>query len=1218
MQLIDGKPVFSATDLVGYLACEHLTALERAALAGLVDRPDRPDPELDVIRRRGEQHEQRYLAQLEAEGRRVVRIDRHEDEGRGDRLRRQRDETIAAMADGADVVYQATFFDGRWLGYADFLLRVEAQRPEEASVWGPWHYEVADTKLARHVKAGAVLQMCSYVEQLERLQGVPPRDMYVVLGGSTAGTARLRVDDYMAYYRAAKARFEVSLLGTEAAPAAAPTFPPVGTYPEPVEHCEVCRWAMECQARRRADDHLSLVAAISARQRKALVARGIETLTALAGSPIPFDPPLDGASAASAERVREQARIQLAGRGHTPPLHEVLLPKSGEPIDPERGLAILPEPDPGDLFFDIEGDPYAFDDGIDYLFGVLDTDGAFTAFWSFDPERPDEIDLAGEKAAFEKLIDFIAERRRRCPDMHVYHYAPYEPTALKRLMGRYATREAEIDELLRGAVLVDLYRAVRQGLRASVESYSIKKLEPMYGFNREIDLRDAGSSIVAFEEWLELGEGDRPTSDILARIEGYNRDDVVSNARLRDWLETLRKELAEQTGQPVPRPADRAPEAPDSLTQAAAEVQALADRLTAGVPPDAADRSDEEHARWLLAQLLSWHRRESKATFWEFFYRMGLTPEELVEEDGAIGQLELISLSEPYFPPKARKLRRRAVYSFPAQEHRDIRDRSELFDPRLAQEHAGESPWEAWKLKVELGEIDDQRDTIELIWMAEDEIRHPQAIVALNRVPEKPLPQALLRLGTWVAEHGIDESGPWRAARDLLLRRPPRCGQEPRATLRRDREDDLEASCRLVSCLDRGALAIQGPPGSGKTYTGAEMVLRLLSAGKRVGISATSHKVIENFLRAVFEAADRSGADVRAVQKPGEDGSGIDDPRLSVHTDNAKVRAALASGDFNLGAGTPWLWGREDFAGLVDVLFVDEAGQISLANVLAMGESTDNLVLLGDPQQLDQPLQGSHPPGADRSALAHLLGDDATMPPDRGLFLEHTWRMHPELTAFTSAAFYDGRLESRRHLSVQSLLGPEPIGGVGPRILAAEHAGSDNVAPEEARQVAALATTLVESGATWINQDGEERLIGWKDVLVVAPYNAQVGEIRRHLPPEARVGTVDKFQGQEAPVSIYSMTTSTPEDAPRGMDFLYSRNRLNVATSRARCVAVVVAAPALLRVRARSPKQMRLANALCQFVEMAEVRPMRSERPEDQRPELLIDSLISDSSSSNR
>jgi uncharacterized protein len=1185
MQLIDGAPVFSATDLVGYLACEHLTALESAVLHGVLERPMRHDRELDIIRKRGFAHEARYLDELRADGRRVVTIDRHDDEERGEQIRRQAAETVAAMASGADVIFQATFFDGRWLGYADFLLRVDdASRP---SVWGQYHYEVADTKLARHVKAGAVLQVCSYVEQLERIQGVRPELMKIVLGGSARETAELRVDDFLAYYRAAKSRFETAVLDPDHGglrPAS-----PSTTYPEPVEHCGVCRWSVECDARRRADDHLSLVAGISAGQRKALVARGIETLTALAGSPIPFDPPLDGASAASAERVREQARLQLDGRGRTPPPHEVLVPPPGEPIEPERGLATLPEPDAGDLFFDIEGDPYAFEDGVDYLFGVLDTSGDFRAFWAFDPEHPEEIDLAGEKAAFEAFIDHVSARRRAFPAMHVYHYAPYEPTALKRLMGRHATRETEVDELLRGGVLVDLYRAVRQGVRAGVESYSIKRLEPIYGYAREIDLRDAGSSIVEFEEWLELGDGDRPTSDILRRIEAYNRDDVVSNARLRDWLEGLRLELAATTGMPVPRPSPRAAEAPDALTEAAAEVEALARRLAADVPVAPADRSKEEHARWLLAQLLSWHRRESKATYWDFFRRIGLSSEDLVEEDGAFGQLELLSIGEPYKPsPRARLWRRRAVYRFPAQEHRDVGSLSELFDPRLAAEHASESPWPAWKLDVELGPIDDHHNTIELVWKGTDDPRHPDAIVALNKVPDKPLPQALMRLGAWVADHGIDADGPWRAARDLLLRRAPRCGQDDGQALRRDEEEPIVAAIRLARALDHGTLAVQGPPGSGKTYTGAHVIAELLADDRRVGISATSHKVIENFLKAVLKAAGERGVEVRAIQKA--KASDVDDPRLRVIDDNGAVREALATGDVNLAAGTPWLWGREDLSDSVDVLFVDEAGQISLANVLAMGSSTASLVLLGDPQQLDQPLQGSHPPGADRSALAHLLGDHATMPEQLGLFLSDTWRMHPNLTAFTSSAFYEGRLASRPHLVKQALHAPEPLAGVGTRLLTAEHAGSGNVSPEEARQVAAVARALVEGGARWVDQHGEERRVTWNDVLVVAPYNAQVGEIQRLL-PAARVGTVDKFQGQEAPISIYSMATSSPDLAPRGLDFLYSRNRLNVATSRARCIAIVVASAELLRVRGRTPKQMRLANALCLFVEHATSSP---------------------------
>ncbi|HEU5326402.1 MAG TPA: TM0106 family RecB-like putative nuclease [Candidatus Limnocylindria bacterium] len=1168
MQLIDGTPVFSATDLVGYLACEHLTALERSVLGHPELKPHRVDRELDLIRRHGELHEARYLEQLEADGRRVVRIEKDAGEGR-DRLERQARATVDAMASGADVIYQATFFDGRWLGYADFLLRVEADDRDRASVWGPYHYEVADTKLARHVKASAVLQICSYVEQLSAIQGVQPERLRVVLGGGR-DPVELRVDDYMAYYRAARRRFEAAF-----------ELPPGTTYPEPVDHCDVCRWWQVCADRRREDDHLSLVAGISAGQRRALTAGGIDTVVKLANAPIPL-PELDGASAAALDRIQRQAAIQVRGRAVAPQLLYELI----TPVEAERGLAVLPEPDPGDLFLDLEGDPYAFGDSFDYLFGLLDVDGAFTAIWSRDPDRPEEFSLAGEKAAFERVMDLITERLERYPNMHVYHYAAYEPTALKRLMGRHATREEAVDRLLRGGVLVDLFRAVRQGVRASVESYSIKRLEPLYGFERAIPLKDATSSIVAFEEWLQLADTERPSSAILDEIAAYNRDDVVSTLRLRDWLEARRRELETMTGAPVPRPVPQSPEPAEKLSEVAARVEEVGARLTDGVPADEAERSAEQQARWLLAQLLSWHRREMKATYWEFFHRIGMTSDELVTDDVALGRLRLIGPDgEPYRPTPKSKWRQDWRYAMPPQEH-DIGDRSELYDPALQQVFPDEM--KRWRIKGKLKEIDDRRESIVLTWNVDVEPQHPTAIVPLNVIGDNDHRAALLRLGEWVADHGVDADGPARAARDLLLRRPPRCGQAAGAGLKLPGESDLEAACRLALALDHSTLAIQGPPGSGKTFTGARMIVALLRAGKRVGISATSHKVITHFLEEVLCAADAvGGVDVRAAQKVSDGVTGLDDPRVRVEGEAGPIRQGLADGELNLVAGTSWLWVPETSDGLLDVLFVDEAGQISLANVVAMGGAADSLVLLGDPQQLDQPLQGSHPPGADRSALAHLLGEQQTMPPHLGLFLEDTWRMHPDITAFTSSAFYERRLESRPQLATQWLRAPAPVGGTGVRLITAEHAGADNASPEEAQQVADLVRALVQSGSAWTDADGEQHPLRWNDVLIVAPYNAQVGEIQRLL-PDARVGTVDKFQGQQAPISIYSMTTSSPELAPRGMDFLYSRNRLNVATSRARCVAVVVASPELLRVRARTPEQMRLANALCQFVELAE------------------------------
>ena len=1171
MDRIDGRPVYSATDLVAYLACEHLTQLERAALAGLVERPIRDDPELDVIRKRGFQHEARFLAELRAAGRVAVEI---ENDGsatdRGEELRAAAAMTIEAMAAGTDVIYQATFFDGTFRGHADFLLRVEA--PDRPSRWGAYHYEVADTKLARHVKASAILQICSYVDQLERIQGVRPEWLHVALGGSARAVERLRVDDYMAYYRSARDRFLQTL--ADEAPA---TYPALTTYPEPVEHCDVCRWAAECVARRRADDHLSLVAGISARQRRALTERGIGTLEGLGDVVLPMEPPLEGVGEGALVRVHEQARIQLDGRREGRPIHELLVPDLGVPLELDRGLASLPAPSAGDLFFDIEGDPYAFDDGLDYLFGLLDADESFRAIWSrYDAN---EFSLDGERRAFERLVDVIIERLERDPSMHVYHYAPYEPTALKRLMGRYGTREAEVDRLLREGVLVDLLHVVRQSLRASVESYSIKKMEAFYGFVREIDLRDAGSSIVAFEQWLELGEGDRPGANHLDRIERYNRDDVVSNLRLRDWLERLRTEFSATTGLEVPRPVARDAQLPADLTETEARVQALVDRLAGPdvVPTDPADRTPNQAATWLLGQLLGWHRREDKSMWWEFHRLMDLTPDQLVDEAEPIGLLEPIGPVDE--PKNGRQIWR---YGFAAQDY-DL-GRGEVYDPANKQARPNDTPfsWDVGDGAV----VDAAQRTVDLRRTLSQP--HPRAIVPLNWIRTKDHQASLFDLGEWVAAHGIETNGPNRAARDLLLGLPPRIGRWLDEDLRRSGESDLEAARRLALALDHTTLAIQGPPGSGKTYAGARMICSLLAAGKRIGITGTSHKVIGNLLTAVLDAAAIEGVPVLPVQK-GEKEQVLEDDRVTRAKDADDVRARLVDGRANLAAGTSWVWTSSKMIDAVDVLFVDEAGQISLANVVAMARATDSLVLLGDPQQLDQPLKGSHPEGADRSALAHVLGRDATMPPTKGLFLERTWRLHPDLCAFTSEVFYDDRLEPEEHLVVQRVhAGATIADGAGPRRLDVRTIGADNESPVEADAVAELARTIVEGGTTWIDPDGVPHPVGWADVLIVAPYNAQVGEIRRRLPAVARVGTVDKFQGQEAPISIYSMTTSSPELAPRGLDFLYSRHRLNVATSRARCISVVVASPDLFRVRARTPAQMRLANAFCRFAEMAD------------------------------
>ncbi|HEX9044426.1 MAG TPA: TM0106 family RecB-like putative nuclease, partial [Candidatus Limnocylindrales bacterium] len=613
MQVIDGVTILSATDLVGFLACEHLAGLELAGASGLVERPIRKDPELELIQARGYEHERRYRDELAAGGRRVTEIALDGSiADRLDQLRAAAAETDVAMRRGDDVIYQATFFDGRWRGHADFLLRVE-----EPSDLGPWSYEIADTKLARHVKASALLQVCSYVEQLARTQGREPERMHIALGGKARATESFRVADHMAYYRLVKRLFEDRIAGTAA-------YPPVGTYPDPVEHCDVCRWDELCTIRRRADDDLSLVAGITSLQRRQLKDRGIATRRGLAGLTLPLVPPLRRGNPTSLERIRSQARIQVRGTDEARMLYELVDPprlRDGT-LEPDRGLLSLPEPRAGDLFFDIEGDPYAFDEGIDYLFGVLEpgrpsADGspAFHALWARD--EGGEVTEDAERRAFERLVDLLIERLDADPEMHVYHYAPYEPTALVRLMGRHGTRENEVDRLLRGGILVDLFRVVRQGVRASVESYSIKRLEPLYGYEREIGLRDAGSSIVAFETWLGGGTGEHG-EETLATIERYNRDDVVSTMRLRAWLEARRTELEGRLGQRLPRRSRRDGAPAEVLGEKLARIAATAGRLA---PAGVDDGTEAGHARWLLAQLLWFHRREDKS-FWRRYYEL--------------------------------------------------------------------------------------------------------------------------------------------------------------------------------------------------------------------------------------------------------------------------------------------------------------------------------------------------------------------------------------------------------------------------------------------------------------------------------------------------------------------------------------------------------------------------------------------------------------------
>jgi predicted RecB family nuclease len=1251
MRLVDELLRLSATDLANHLGCIHLSELNRAAAQGLVRRPRWDDPLGELLRARGHEHEKAYLAHLRATAsRNVIEIPEGRD-GDG------RDLTTKAMRAGADVIYQAPLGDARWYGRADFLIKVP--RPSEL---GSWSYEVTDAKLATETRAGTVLQLCVYSELVAAIQGLRPEHAHVVAPHHELKPEPYRLAEYEAYYRLVKRRLETAL------DARAAEKPPPGrhaiaipTYPEPVQHCEVCSWWARCDAQRRADDHLCFVAGISKTQIKELERIDVDTLERL-GELRDVPKPARGSREALV-KSRDQAAIQLKARRLDAPQHEILAP-----LGPEHGFAKLPEPTARDLFLDLEGDKLAADGGREYLFGYVS-------------ERRGYVPLWAAKREFERVIDTILAEFRAEPGLHVYHFGAYEPAAMKRLSGRYATRETELDTILRAELFIDLHTIVRHSLRASVESYSIKELERFYGLDREQDLRAATLSRRAIEWAIEMHEelpieaahllrdgtpanaprpqlelalgadpeptartGARPAkmreraiedepqedtteraqqlAEHVAAVERYNREDCVSARALRDWLEQLRAQAQRDHGVELPRPELSSGAASEQVAATAQETQRVMSDLLAGVPVDPEQRTKDQQARWLMAHLLEWHRREDKAAWWEFFRLRDLPLEDYEAERSALAGLTFVgTVGGTHTRPVQR-------YSFPTQDH-DIRKGD-----------CACLPFDMHDLG-EVVSVDVAAHTIDIQHNGKYAAERPERVFVHRNVRPGTKPDVLLEIGRWIATHGVDAPGEHRAARDLLLRRPPRLvdgsaglrrpdgavalgrgagggvaplrstgggaqviafgaarsAREQRIAARigaRDEDVDPEVldARRLGFELDRGVLPIQGPPGTGKTFTGAQMILELVKAGKRIGVSAVSHEAIRTLLRVVCELAEKQElAGFKCLHR----GNPKDENPDAIHAieSNSRVADLFLHGDYSLLGGTAWLWARPEFRDSVEVLFIDEAGQMSLADVLAVSAATRSLVLLGDPQQLEQPQQASHPPGTQASALEHLLGGAKTIPAERGLFLHQTRRLHPQICKFTAEAFYENRLTSAPGLERQALLAApgsaaERFGETGLVYVPVEHEGNQARAQEEVDAVAAIAAALTSGDVAWRDRTGAEAPLTRADLMIVAPYNAQVTALSAAL-RDVRIGTVDKFQGQQAPVVIVSLTTSTPEDAPRGMDFLYSANRLNVATSRARGLCILVGNPRLFDPDCRTPQQMRLANAFCRYRELARV-----------------------------
>ncbi|MHA7649425.1 TM0106 family RecB-like putative nuclease [Mycobacterium sp. ML4] len=1103
MFVTGGNIVYSASDLASAARCEYALLRDLDAKLGRGPVVSVEDELLARTAVLGDDHERRRLDRLRAQFEdKIAVIGRPAYTHAG--LTAAAEATRRAIAAGAPVVYQAAMFDGRFVGFADFLIR-DRER-----------YRVTDTKLARSPKVTALLQLAAYADALTAA-GVPiAPDAELELGDGTV--VRYRLSDLMPVYRTQRAQLQ-KLLDEHHAAGRAVRWDDAGV--------QVCFRCPLCTEQLRAVDDLLLVAGMRVSQREKLIDAGITTIGELAGR----TRPVPGLAAPALGKLAAQAALQIRQRETGAAQFEV--------ADPQP-LALLPEPSPGDLFFDFEGDPLWTADGtlwgLEYLFGVLEAGpaGKFRPLWAHD--RSDE------REALKRFLALVAKRRTRYPHMHIYHYAAYERTALLRLAGRYGVGEDEVDDLLRNGVLLDLYPLVRKSIRVGAESLSLKALEPLYMGSqlRTGDVTTAADSITSYARYCELVAGGRAdeAATVLKEIEEYNHYDCLSTRKLRDWLLMLAWESGvTPTGiQPV---LER--DGIKDHDQLATILAKYTGDATAG------DRTPEQTAVALIAAARGYHQREDKPFWWSHFDRLNYPVDEWSDNTDVFVVDSASIVTDWHTPPRARKPQRRVLLKGELARGDLNQEVFALYEPP-APAGMAEDPDRRGAARAQVVGVDDPSLPAEATIIertGKDGNTFHQTPFALT--PGPPVKTTALRESIASTAQTVAmalPSLPRTALIDLLLRHPPRThGALPRSA---DSVADITAA---TLSLDSSYLAVHGPPGTGKTHTAARVIKTLVTEHRwRIGVVAQSHAAVENVLNCVIDA----GLDPGLVAKKG------DAAARWQQVDASQYRSFIADHAGCVIGGTAW-----DFAnaqrvppGCLDLLVIDEAGQFCLANTIAVAPSANNLLLLGDPQQLPQVSQGTHPEKVDVSALEWLVDGQQTLPDERGYFLDLSYRMHPDVCAAVSALSYEGRLRSHtQRTAARRLGGQDP----GVHVLPVGHQGNSLESPAEAAAIVDEIGRMI--GRPWTDEHGT-RPLKHSDVLVLAPYNAQVALIRRQLSearlPGIRVGTVDKFQGGQAPVVFISMTASSVDEVPRGMSFLLNRNRLNVAISRAQYAAIIV------------------------------------------------------------
>ncbi|MBL6759032.1 MAG: TM0106 family RecB-like putative nuclease [Pelagibacteraceae bacterium] len=1129
MKIIKDKFFISPSDLNNFVACKYTIKNEIKFLnKEITKNTDRVNDKL--WKEMGIEHEKKHHKILKTKYKKNIEIKSAKDE------QTRFDETVGAMQKGYDLIYHAYLIDENFRGEADFLIKTNT-----SSDLGDYSYEVYDTKITRNIRPRHITQITAYSDMLGKVQKLLPEKMHLIDGSDERHS--FKTIEYIDLFNHGKKEF-IKLL---------PKISKEKIYPEKCSYCNLCDWKDVCDQIWEKDNYINLVAGSNKSQIEKLKKNKVRTVEQLSNTKlVATDLKIN---AESFRKIKSQARLQEEKR------------KTGEDkiiiLDPDygKGFYKLPKPDEGDVFFDIEGFP-RMDRPFEYLHGLYYKEKGklkFKDLWAKNYNKQSEKDI------FIELINFFEKHFQKHPNAHIYHYAPYEKRAVRELAAAYSAEfpkgDVVNDDLLRREKYVDLFSIVSQSIRTSERDMSLKSIEKFYNFKRKADIVKADDSVVKYDNWITTKNA-KNKKDIIS----YNEEDCISTYELREFLvkkkpdsidwfakkEEIKKEDKE------PNPYRR--KTPNKLSREEVELD-LNNKLEKKKNKTNKDFVEQ------LKNFIGFHWKSNKPEFWEVFDRAEKTHLELEDDTECIANCVLID-DEPEITNEG------SIYSY-------------RFNDQNYKLKEGKTAFDAHQIKavgtiLSIEENFPDKNVVEVFVSKRRKNLEMPSLLTLGNTTPPQVHQHDQALNKFLEDYIINDGKNYKSIMDMLERKCPDIKDiKSGSKLINEDEELISQSAEIVKNLNNSYLTIQGPPGTGKTYSSANIIIELMKAGKKVGVTSNSHEAIKTLLIAIEKQAVEQNFDFNGMRK-----ARSSDKYDWKFIQDITTGKPLNFSDYSLYAGTSWFFVDPRMNKSLDYLFIDEAGQVALGTTIANATAAKNLVLIGDQMQLSQPMRAKHEGYAKLSSLDFILEDNDTIPADKGVFLNITRRLNNKICNYISTSFYDSRLSPDPITETRSVnLKLDPIKDEGLFYVPIEHSGCSQRSDEEADLVEKTYNKIIgkefKSGKT-------KGKISAKDIMVVAPYNAQANNIREKLKKkfkdDVRVGTIDLFQGQEAKVVLISMTTSDVESLPRHKDFFFSRNRLNVAISRAECVAIIIFNESLLLASANSIKEMKLMNSFCKLL----------------------------------